>query len=61
MHKEELIDFIIESITDFYYELGEGSGMPKEQIDQIVDQSNQTIVYIASGLYSRLKDNNLLT
>jgi hypothetical protein len=60
MHKEEIVDFIIKSITDDYYELGQGSGMQKEQVDQIVDQSNQTIVYIASGLYSRLKENNLL-
>ncbi len=60
MNKEEIIDFIIESITKDYYEVGESNNMSKEQIDNIVSSSNQTIVHFAVNLYSRLKEKNLL-
>ncbi len=60
MNKEEVIDFIIDSITKDYYEVGESNNMSKEQIDNIVSSSNQTIVHFAVNLYSRLKEKNLL-
>ena len=60
MDKEEIIDFMIDSITKDYYEVGESNNMTKEQIDSIVSSSNQTIVHFAVNLYSRLKEKNLL-
>ncbi len=60
MNKEEVIDFIIDSITKDYYEVGESNNMSKEQIDNIVSSSNQTIVHFAVNLYSRLKEKNLI-
>jgi hypothetical protein len=60
MNKEQTIDFIIESITEHYYELGDNSGMTKEQVDEIVDKSNSTIVNFAISLYSKMKEKNLI-
>lgn len=60
MDKEEIIDFMIDSITKDYYEVGESNNMTKEQIDNVVASSNQTIVHFAVNLYSRLKEANLL-
>lgn len=60
MDKEDIIDFMIDSITKDYYEVGASNNMTKEQIDSIVSSSNQTIVHFAVNLYSRLKEKNLL-
>ena len=60
MNKEEMIDFIIDSITQDYYELGSNNNMTKEQVDEIVKNSNQTIVHFGVNLYSRMKEKNLL-
>jgi len=60
MEKEDIIDFIVDSITQDYYEVGANNNMPKEQIDSVVASSNQTIVHFAVNLYSRLKEKNLL-
>lgn len=60
MNKEEFIDFIVDSITQDYYEVGANNNMTKEQVDNIVSSSNQTIVHFAVNLYSRMKEKNLL-
>ena len=60
MNKEEIIDFIIDSITQDYYELGSTNNMTKEQVDEIVKNSNQTIIHFGVNLYSRMKEKNLL-
>ena len=60
MNKEEIIDFIIDSITQDYYELGATNNMTKEQVDEIVKNSNQTIIHFGVNLYSRMKEKNLL-
>ena len=60
MNKEEIIDFIIDSITQDYYELGSNNNMTKEQVDEIVKNSNQTIVHFGVNLYSRMKEKNLI-
>ena len=60
MNKEEMIDFIIDSITQDYYELGSTNNMTKEQVDEIVKNSNQTIIHFGVNLYSRMKEKNLL-
>ena len=60
MNKEEIIDFIIDSITQDYYELGATNNMTKEQVDEIVKNSNQTIIHFGVNLYSRMKEKNLI-
>ena len=61
MNKQEMISFIVESITEDYYGLGDNVGMQKNEIDEIVSKSHQTILYISNGLYSRMKEKNLIS
>lgn len=60
MNKEEIIDFMLESINKDNREICEQGGMPKEQIDAQIDQSQQSLIHMMGNLYTRMKEANLL-
>ena len=60
MTKDEVIDFIIESINLDNRDLCEKANMPEEQINQSISDSQSSLQYIAFNLYARMKAKNLL-
>jgi hypothetical protein len=60
MNKEEIIDFMLESINRDNREICEQGGMAKEQIDAQIDQSQQSLIHMMGNLYTRMKEANLI-
>ncbi len=60
MTKEEIVDFIVESINSDNRELCERGNMPEEQIQQSMADSQPALQLMASNLYDRMKEKNLL-
>jgi hypothetical protein len=60
MTKDEVIDFIIESINLDNRDLCEKANMSEEQINQSISDSQSSLQYIAFNLYARMKAKNLL-
>jgi hypothetical protein len=60
MTKDEVVDFIVESINLDNRELCEKGNMPEEQIKQSMADSQPSLQYMAYNLYARMKAKNLL-
>ena len=60
MNKEEVIDFMIKSITDDWREMFVNAKMSEEDIEKYMAQNNQSVVHIVVNLYSRMKKAQLV-
>ena len=60
MNKEEVIDFMIKSITDDWREMFVNAKMSEEDIEKYMAQNNQSVVHIVVNLYSRMKKAELV-
>lgn len=60
MTEQEVITFMVETINETNRLLCEQAGMDKAQIDQQIEQSKASMTLIVSGLYSKMKEANLL-
>ncbi len=61
MNKEQIIDFMIKSITDDWREMFVNAKMSEEDIEKYMTQNNQSVVHIVVNLYSRMKKEGLIT
>lgn len=60
MNKEEVIDFMIKSMTDDWREMFVNAKISEEDIEKYMSQNNQSIVHVVVNLYSRMKKEKLL-
>ena len=60
MNKEEVIDFMIKSITDDWREMFVNAKMSEEDIEKYMAQNNQSIVYVIANLYTKMKKEGLI-
>jgi|DEB19_MinimDraft_3_1074340.scaffolds.fasta_scaffold112778_4 hypothetical protein len=60
MNKEEIVDFMLDSINRDNREICEANGMPSDQIDMQIQQSQQSLSHMMSNLYTRMKEEGLL-
>ena len=61
MNKEEIVDFIIKSMTDDWKEMFINAKMNKEDIEKYMNQNAQSIVHIAVNLYTKMKKEGIIT
>jgi len=55
MNKEEIIDFMIKSMTDDWREMFVNAKMSEEDIEKYMTQNSQSIVYVVANLYTKMK------
>ena len=60
MNKEQTIDFMVEIINKSNREICAIQGMPIDQIDQMIEQSQPGLLHMISNLYNAMKDEGLL-
>jgi hypothetical protein len=60
MTKDEFVEFILDSINEDNLELCKRANMPEEQIKQSMADSQPSLSMIATNLYDRMKEKNLL-
>ena len=60
MTKDEFVEFILDSINEDNLELCKRANMPEEQIKQSMADSQPSLKLIATNLYDRMKEKNLL-
>jgi malonyl CoA-acyl carrier protein transacylase len=60
MTKDEFVEFIVDSINEDNLELCKMGNMPEEQIKQSMADSQPALQLMASNLYDRMKEKNLL-
>ncbi len=61
MNKEQIIDFMIKSITDDWREMFVNAKMSEEDIEKYMTQNAQSIVHIVANLYTKMKKTGLIT
>ncbi len=60
MTKDEFVEFVVDSINEDNLELCKMGNMPEEQIKQSMADSQPSLKLIATNLYDRMKEKNLL-
>ena len=60
MNKEETIDFMVEVINNSNRELCKLQGIEDNQIEQMIEQSQQGLLHMISNLYTAMKDKGLI-
>jgi len=60
MNKEELVDFMLESINEDNRQICRSNNMPEDQIDQMITQSQQSLIFMISNLVGKMKERGLL-
>jgi len=60
MNKEQTIDFMVEVINKSNKDLCKLQGIDDEQIDQMIEQSQQGLLHMISNLYTAMKDKGLI-
>jgi len=60
MNKEKTIDFMINVINNSNRELCEMQNIAKEDIDTMIEQSQQGLLHMISNLYGAMKDKGLI-
>ena len=60
MNKEEIIDMMVESITADNRELCKQNNMSDEEAEAQIAASQATLVYMASNIYTKLKEGGAL-
>jgi len=60
MNKEEIIDFILESINEDNRSICRQNGMPEDQIENSIKQSQDGLVFMVSNFVGKMKERGLL-
>lgn len=60
MNKEEIIDMMVESITADNRDLCKQNNMSDEEAEAQISKVHPTLVYMASNIYTKLKDGGAL-
>ena len=60
MNKEELVDFMLESINEDNRQICRSNNMTEDQIDQMITQSQQSLIFMISNLVGKMKERGLL-
>jgi hypothetical protein len=58
--EEEVITFMVENINEINRALCEQHGMDKELVEQQIEQGYASMVIVASSLYNKMKEANLI-
>lgn len=60
MNKEEVIDFMLESINTDNKEMCKNNGLSDEDTQKQIDQSQPALTVITANLYKRLKESGVI-
>lgn len=60
MNKEEIIDMMLESIATDNRELCKQNNMSEDEAEAQIAASQQTLMYMVSNIYTKLKDGGAL-
>lgn len=60
MNKEEIIDLMLDSINSDNKEICKQSGMSEEDTQKQIDQSQQSLVFMVSNIYQKLKESGAI-
>ncbi len=60
MNKEEIIDLMLESINTDNREMCKQSGMSDADTEKQIADSQQSLVFIVSNMYQRLKESGAI-
>lgn len=60
MNKEEIIDFMLESINTDNKEMCKNNGLSDEDTQKQIDQSQPALTVITANLYKRLKESGVI-
>jgi len=60
MNKEEIIDMMLESISTDNRELCKQNNMSEDEAEAQIAASQQTLMYMVSNIYTKLKDGGAL-
>ena len=60
MNKEEIIDLMLESINTDNREMCKQSGMSDTDTEKQIADSQQSLVFIVSNMYQRLKESGAI-
>jgi hypothetical protein len=60
MNKEEIIDLMLESINTDNREMCKQSGMSDADAEKQIADSQQSLVFIVSNMYQRLKESGAI-
>ena len=58
--KTETVVFMLNSLNEDNRNICLQNGMPTEDIEKSIDQSQQSLAYMLSNMYDRMKEANLL-
>jgi hypothetical protein len=56
MNKEEIIDFMLDSINSDNREMCKNNGLNEEETKKQIDQSQPALTFITANLYKKLKE-----
>jgi len=60
MNKEEVVKLMLESMEQDNREMCERSGMPAEEAEKFIEQSQPSIVYMLNNIYDKMKEASLI-
>jgi hypothetical protein len=60
MNEQEVIALMLESLNEDNRAICQNNGMSPEEIEKQIEQSQGSLVFMMSNLYSKLKEKNLI-
>lgn len=60
MNEQEVIAFMLESLNKDNRDICENNGMAPEEIEKSIEQSQGSLAFMMSNLYTRMKEKNLI-
>jgi hypothetical protein len=60
MNKEEVVEFMLDSINTDNRDMCERNGMSKEETELSIEQSQHSLGYMLENLYDRMKEANII-
>jgi hypothetical protein len=61
MNEQEVLVFMLDSIKEDNYEMATKSGMTEEQIKEFFHQSEPSLSYMVKNLYTRMKEQGIIS
>jgi hypothetical protein len=60
MNKEEIIDLMLKSINDDNRQICKQGGMSDEETEKQIEQSQASLIYMISNMYTKLKESGVI-
>lgn len=60
MNEQEVVAFMVKSINDDNRTICENNGMDPADIDRQIEQSQQALYFMASNLYTKMKEEKII-